>query len=366
LFKCIHILDDRVISGKAVHEWAKHLLLNLGGQGMSYDAITKFMNETGVPAPRKRYWAESTIRELFRPDAVVKCTGVGIYNMRTKDNKPKPPDQWIIIEKASPPILTEEEAEHILRVRQEVRQARNFYDKGYGKSRRSRYLLSGGPFKCARCGANMTGFRSKDRLYYICGSQPYRKGLGCGPGLYVPKEEIENVVLGDVNRILACCTEQQGFVRAVNDELRVIWQQMSGHNPAAARLIKEIDKKIEHIRRSIEDGLNDAAWANARMAELTAEREELIASAQTSGEPPRIDATTALAYRQELEKAVDPCEIKRILRMLIEEIKLAPETLSVEITYRLPEPVMKGTIAGPGFEPGTFGLRVGPDVNRKP
>ncbi len=92
------------------------------------------------------------------------------------------------------------------------------------------------------------------------------------------------------------------------------------------------------------------------MAELTTEREELIASDQTSGEPPRIDATTTLAYRQELEKAVDPREIKRILRMLIEETKLTPETLSVEITYRLPEPVLKGTIAGPGFEPGTFGL----------
>ncbi len=56
------------------------------------------------------------------------------------------------------------------------------------------------------------------------------------------------------------------------------------------------------------------------------------------------------------KKATDHCEIKRILRMLIEGIKLAPETLSVEITYRLPEPVMKGSIAGPGFEPGTFGL----------
>jgi hypothetical protein len=359
LFKCIHILDERVVAGRALYDWARHLLVNLGGQGASYDAMALFMNESGVHAPRKRYWAESTIRELFTLDKLLKATGLGIYNMKTKKNKPKPPDQWVIEEKASPAIITEEEAAHIWEVRQDVKKARTFYDPGYGSSRRSKYLLSGGPFKCTRCGANMTGYRSKDRLYYVCGSLPYRKGMGCGPGLYVPKEEIEGVVLGDVNRILACCTEQQGFVRLVNEELRGIWQQMTGHNPAAARLIKEIDKKIANIRRNIEEGLNDAAWANSRMAELVAERAGLIEQAQSVGEPPRVDAATALTYRKELEKATasaDPGEIKRVLRLMIDQIKLAPEDLSVEITYMLPEPVLKGAIAGPRFELGTFGL----------
>jgi hypothetical protein len=33
-----------------------------------------------------------------------------------------------------------------------------------------------------------------------------------------------------------------------------------------------------------------------------------------------------------------------------------PDTLDVAIRYRLPESVMKGLVAGEGFEPSTFGL----------
>lgn len=29
-------------------------------------------------------------------------------------------------------------------------------------------------------------YRNESRPYYVCRSQPYRKGMGCGPGVYVP------------------------------------------------------------------------------------------------------------------------------------------------------------------------------------
>ncbi len=35
---------------------------------------------------------------------------------------------------------------------------------------------------------------------------------------------------------------------------------------------------------------------------------------------------------------------------------LMPEDLEVSISYRLPEDIMNGLVAGDGFEPPTFGL----------
>ena len=40
---------------------------------------------------------------------------------------------------------------------------------------------------------------------------------------------------------------------------------------------------------------------------------------------------------------------KRVVRTCVQEMKLAPESLEVEITYRLPEPVMNGLVAGACF-----------------
>jgi len=66
-----------------------------------------------------------------------------------------------------------------------------------------------------------------------------------------------------------------------------------------------------------------------------------------------------MTYRRQTEKLMksgEPAERKRLMRAWVQQIKLDPETLEVKISYRLPEAVMKGLVAGAGFEPATFGL----------
>ena len=97
------------------------------------------------------------------------------------------------------------------------------------------------------------------------------------------------------------------------------------------------------------DLLGDAAWANSRLRELLAERERLAGAGVVSGEPPQIDAKTALACRRQTEKVLaqgDAAERKRLVRTWVQEMKQAPGRLEVEITYRIPEPVMNGVVAG--------------------
>ena len=74
---------------------------------------------------------------------------------------------------------------------------------------------------------------------------------------------------------------------------------------------------------------------------------------------PLVDSGSVMTYRRETEKVIasrHPAERKRLIRTWVNEVRLEPQTLEVKISYRLPEAVMKGLVAGAGFEPATFGL----------
>jgi hypothetical protein len=160
--------------------------------------------------------------------------------------------------------------------------------------------------------------------------------------------------------LLGLCADPEGFTRQVNIELRRLWEESSGHadRATAQKEIERVELKIGNIRRAVEDGLEDASWANARLSELIAQREELTAKLD-GPEPPLVDSRTVMAYRRETEKVIasgHPAERKRVIRTWVNDVTLEPQTLEVKIDYRLPEAVMKGVVAGAGFEPATFGL----------
>ena len=205
----------------------------------------------------------------------------------------------------------------------------------------------------------MTGFRTESGYYYVCGSQPYRKGMGCGPGVYVPQAQVEAEVISGLKGLVDVCVDPKRFTRKVNEELRRIWEASATVDPHADQKMQAIDKKISNIRRAVEDGLQDANWANGRLHELHAERKALAAAVTAVGQPPRIDAEAVLRYGRQTEKLFsqgEPAERKRLLRTWVQEITLAPEELEVKINYRVPDSVMNGLVAGGGFEPTTFGL----------
>ena len=178
--------------------------------------------------------------------------------------------------------------------------------------------------------------------------------------MYVPRRAVEAEVFEGLNQILNLCGEPDGFTHQVNQELRQIWKESTGYadNTKACKEVANVEAKITNIRRAVEDGYSDASWANARLRELSAERDALTAALNAPG-PPQLDSKTVMAYRRQTEKLMEfgqPAERKRLLRAWMQEVKLDPETLEVKISHRLPEPVMKGVVAGAGFEPATFGL----------
>ena len=346
--------------GGHVHEWARYCLIEMAAKGASLDELRDFCNEKGIPARRGKYWSTSTWNSLLQPHALLKFCGYDVWNVHRKNGSKRDSTEWTVVENAHPAIITEDEAKAVAAARQRQRKTSRRFDKGGKRSRGSRYLLSGGLFKCARCGQNMTGRRrDKDRYYYVCGSQPYRRGKGCGPGIYVPQEKVEHQVLEGLQDLLGVCTDPKGFTTKVNEELRRIWQESTGYDPNAEQKVQAIENKIAKVRQAIEDGLEDVAWANRRLRELAQERDELTAGAARPATPPQVNVDTAMEYRRQLDKVFaqgTPAQRKRLLRSWVEKITLAPERLEVKITYRVPEPVVKSVVAGAGFEPATFGL----------
>ena len=358
LIKSIWVPDDAIVAGKTVSEWARYCVVELAAKGATLDELRDFCNRTGIPAPRQQYWGHTTWNSILHPHCLLQYAGYGVWNVRGKTQRVNPPSEWVIVKNAQEALISEETVQQIL----EVRRGRSCskFMKTSNRTHSSPYLLSGGVFKCARCGANLVGFeRTKDQKYYVCNSVPNRRGLGCGPGVFVPQKDVEREVFAGLAGLMGVCVDTKGFVREVNAELIRLWEQSNGHDPTAGQRVKEIEAKIGNIRRAIEDGLADANWANTRLAQLLEEKQRLAATAAIQSAPPQIDAPTALALRQDAEKILSHgtnAEKKHLLRIWVDEIKLAPETLEVEISYKIPEPVVDSMGAGRGFEPLTFGL----------
>ena len=196
----------------------------------------------------------------------------------------------------------------------------------------------------------MVGFmKNKDSHYYICNTHPNRKGLGCGPSVYVPKDEIESTVVLGLRNVLSVCTDPKGMIRDVNDELRSIWEESHGIDPAVELHLSEAETKIANIRKAIEEGLADTAWANQRLRDLTSEREQFAGMLRTTQQPPQIDIESARAHGRLVDQVFaegSPAEKKRVMRSWVAELKLAPESLAVNILYQIPEPVVVNMGAG--------------------
>jgi site-specific DNA recombinase len=358
LIKCIWVPDDRIVAGKPVYEWAKECL-QMASTGATLDQLRDFCNKNGIPAQRQQYWGSTTWHSLLHPNCLLQYAGYGVWNVRGKSQRFNPPTDWVITENAHQPLIDESLVQRIIESRK-GRSCARFGNTTSNRSHSTPYLLSGGLFVCERCGSNLMGFKkTKDHAYYICGSLPHRRGLGCGQAVYVPQQEIEREVIAGLTDLAGFCGDPDGFTRQVNAELRRIWQESTGYDPSLPRRIGDIDAKIANIRKAVEDGLPDSEWAYTRMRELMEEKSALESQPKATGKAPQVDAATALAYRRQTEKVLAQgtnAERKQIIRTWVDKITLAPDTLEVQINYRVPEPLVLRVGAGGGFEPPTSGL----------
>jgi len=90
IIKSIWVLDDAVVAGRPLHEWARHCLVELAGKGASLEELITFCNQTGIPARRGKYWGLSTWFGLLQPHILLQYCGHAVWNVHRKNGSLRP------------------------------------------------------------------------------------------------------------------------------------------------------------------------------------------------------------------------------------------------------------------------------------
>ena len=379
LIKSIWVLDDRIVAGKPVHEWARYCLVELAAKGATLDEIRDFCNGKGIPAPRQEYWGSTTWHSLLHPNSLLQYAGYGVWNVRGKKQRMNPPSEWTVVENAHEALITEDEARKIMEIRSQRQPALPQHSGARARSKGSRYVLSGGLFRCGTCGSNMAGFtstngRGRKGDYYVCGSAQYRRSLGCGPGVYLEKNLIEQAVLAGIAQRFEEWSDPDRFTRLVDEALAELHERHTGVSAEIARQLTDTNAKIRNLRSAIEQGYSDVGWANTRLSELNSERATLAsrqAECVCATARPKLDLSAVRAYQRRFSDLLQYAtneEGRRLVRCFVDSVDLRPavedtgkanEPAAHEITINfkaVPAQFVKGMGAGVGFEPTTFGL----------
>jgi len=100
LTKIIWVPAETVVAGRTSWDWARHCLAELAANGASLDQLRDFCNQTGIPGRRKQYRGTSTWHALVQPSELLQYCGYGVWNVRTKTGRERPPADWIIVPNA--------------------------------------------------------------------------------------------------------------------------------------------------------------------------------------------------------------------------------------------------------------------------
>jgi len=340
-YKLLWELDDTTVAGKPLHEWVRHCLIDLVLNGANNTELRDFCNEKGIPGRQEQYWSHHSWKKILTMRNVLQYAGYGIWNSRSRKEEHRPVSEWIIVENAHPPIITEDEAMKILDMRKSMQSPTP--TRRNGRTRSSRYLLTGGLFKCAVCGKNLVGHKVARGDYYICGTHKYRKGLGCGESVYVPLELAETEVIKGIEDLMGNILEHTNIVKMVNAELRKTWETKSGYDPCVKKQLKKVEDQIENVRNAILNGLHDAEWANSKLDALIEERDGLQRQLNTTckhDKPLQVDLScvrNVLTDLTSVQQQANPEERKRFISGMVESMTLNPDSREVNIRYRLPE-----------------------------
>jgi len=341
IVKRIWLLDDTVIAEAPTHEWVRHCLVELAGGGAPLGEICEFCDRVGIPPRRRAHqWDQTTWISLLTLGSLLQYCGHGVWGVHDNQHRTRPTEDWAITPNAHPAIITAEEARAIAAVRRDL-SLRKLHGS-FTAASSLRYLISGGLFRCRRCGRSMVGYLG-DR--YTCRTRMLGDArAGCGRRTNVNGKAVESGVIAGLEAVLQHLRER-GVVRELNRQLVAAWrQQQSGGDVC------------ERPRVTAEAGAATESVAADSQPPHTPEQNRLptVGSGGSGAlrfvdRPPRIDgralASSVSTARRVLREA-DRAALKRLLRRWVERVEFNPDSLVVEAVYRIPEDVTCPTAAG--------------------
>lgn len=335
VYKVIWLQDDRIFNGKTIAEWCRTMLIDWRlGERMGYDSIAGKLTASGVPTPSgKSVWSNTTIQAILGEwDRLWQYTGVAFWNRddcTDKFNrKRRDPSEWIVVKDAHPAIITEAEAEAIWT----MVEAKKHGSMQKLKPRANKWALSGGIMKCGVCGSNYVGVNKPAGCYYVCGSHIYRRGEGCSESWYIPRDEIETLIIEKILDSLGSNEESlAAWVDAINAETATNWAEYKSTSADRAKALLKSKKQLSTYLQLLDAGANNQQILD-RVKDVSTRIQELE-SLQDVQKPPIMNTEDILKLRKiigETMESGDQESRNDILRTFVEEIMVDTKNKKIE------------------------------------
>lgn len=187
-------------------------VFSLFAQGYGKAAIARMLNERGVPNPTayKRQkgmispaakrktadlWKYASIANMLENEMYIGNMVQGKYgsvSYKTKQNKPRPKEQWYRVEGTHEAIIDKELWEKVKAMREE--RAKPFVDTG-------QVGLFSQKARCAECGYALRSGKRGEWRFLTCPNRSVSKDA-CG-GAFISVARLEHKVVSELNRLLA-------------------------------------------------------------------------------------------------------------------------------------------------------------------
>jgi site-specific DNA recombinase len=330
-------------------------------QGLSINAIARMLNERQVPTRTgTTRWERSTVWGLLRNPAYCGRACYGKTELRPRQritrplrqrngiasrnsaNHERPSQEWIEI--AVPALISEE----TFALAQEQLQ----HNKRHSPRRTIEPSLLQGMLVCERCGYGLyrtsTQTSARRLYYYRCiGSDAYRhlKGAVC-ENPPVRQDHLDAVVWAEVVRLL----EEP---KIIQEELNRRLEAARNADPLKRRQEQlhrdhaRLSKSMDRLLIAYQDGLISLEQLRCRMPELRRQDQAVQAELQ-SLETAAADQTRYLRlvetlgnFRGRLRARADTLDVRerqKILRLLVKEVLVGRDTITVRHSIRISTP----------------------------
>ena len=196
------------VAGKVVQR-----IFRMAASGMGQIKIAHVLNEEQIPCPSEykrlmgekytnskkldstRYWTYATIHRMLKNEMYLGNMVQRRSVRPTMHSKAKPLDsnQWAVVSGTHEPLISQELWETV-----QAQVAKN----GRAPNFTQNVGLFSGFLKCGDCGRSMAKTRWNSKIHYSCGSYKRYGATACTKH-YIPQSILEDIVLDDLNRIIA-------------------------------------------------------------------------------------------------------------------------------------------------------------------
>ena len=290
-------------------------------QGIGVKLIADKLTKQGFRSRRGAGMNPETIGEWFRNPHV--HAGCVVWNTRDKKLRPKPREEWVIVENAYPAIISMDVADRTY----QKAEARRL---GKAPSRKSEYLLSG-MMRCSECNAMMilNSHRKKNQAFYVCGRRRRRKD-GCTNKLMLHQREVEGQIIEWIKQTLLDTDFLTDYFQRVLDTANALSKNSQSNLDKLQRKVVSLDHQVDRLTDAIADGTLTSSIVKPKIDAVLAEKREAEAQIRQYSRPlPKLpDVAT---FQTELLEALSSPEMqKAAISGLIDEIIVHP-TAALEI-----------------------------------